>query len=234
MDLCTSGYTFGKKEGERMAYYPLFFDLSEKDILIIGGGHTAYEKAHRLQPFGPKLSVIALQICTDLQAMEGVFFKKQAWQETDLQDRFLVIAATNEPFENEKIAGLCRKQKILCSVVDNASLSQTIFGSVVHDGDLTIGISTSGASPSAARWLKKKITALVPSNFAATLSWLKARRPEIIERVEAGKRPKLFHKLFDACLQKGRPLSAQEYAGVLENCVKPTGKPAEKKEKNPV
>lgn len=200
-----------------MAYYPLFFDLSDQLITIIGGGHVAYEKAVRLAGFDPKLRVIAPDVLASIEEIPNIEIIQRDWQPGDLDGSFLIIAATNDRSENAKIAGLCKEKRILCNAVDDARNSQAIFGAVVSQEDLCIGISTSGASPSAAVYLKEKIAEELPKNMSEILAWLAACRPEIIASVSANRRPALFRALFEACMQKKRPLSAAEYRKIVSS-----------------
>lgn len=200
-----------------MAFYPLFFDLKNRPILIIGGGKTAFEKAERLECFQAKIHVTAKEICQDFSKLKNIELRQKSWEKQDLNGMFLVIAATDSKSENEKIAQACKEQNILVNCVDDAANSTCIFGAVVEEGGLSIGISTSGASPSAAIYLKQQIAKSIPENFDEILDWLAAIRPQIIDSFPQAERSSLFHHLFQACMEKRRPLSRQEYEKILES-----------------
>lgn len=204
-----------------MSYFPLFFDFKNKSILMIGGGQTALENTRRLLATQAELTICAPEILPKLRAMsvqKKIQLIERGWMISDLDNRDLVIAATNDYFENERIAKTCKNKRILCNVVDNAKLSDCIFGAVITQGDLAIGISTSGASPSAAIYLKKQIQSLIPDDFDAILESLGKLRPVLIERYpDQKKRSLLFHRLFEACLKQNAPLTRFQLESLLED-----------------
>lgn len=199
-----------------MAYYPLFFDLTHQSILIIGGGTTAFEKAKRLAFTKAFIEVIAKDFSQDFSSLPLQALKQRAWKESDLVDRFLVIAATNQKEENAKIAQACKQAHVLCNVVDDAKLSTTVFGAVIYEEKLSIGISTSGASPSGAIYLKNQIQNQIPQQFDAILEWLSWKRAELKAKLDPAIRSLFFKALFDACIQKGEPLSEPEVQALLK------------------
>lgn len=198
-----------------LSYYPLFFDLEKKTVLLIGGGHVALEKAGRLNKNGCRLRVIAPQILDGFSALEQAELIQRTWKPEDLDDAFLVIAATDDAEQNHQIAKIAQEKRVLCNVVDDAAYSQAIFGSVIERGPLTIGISTGGTSPSAAVYLKEKIAQTIPERFDEILEYLGSLRPFILETFPKSVRPKLFRALFEACMEQGRPLGEDELKEIL-------------------
>lgn len=200
-----------------MSTFPLFFDPSKERILIVGGGKIALHKARLLLEYSADLTLIAPRFDEEFFDLEGVRLILQEWKAQDLSEYFLVIAATDDPEVNQSVSWCANDQHVLCNVVDNAALSDVIFGSVVHEGDLSIGISTDGASPSAAIHMKKEIRKIIPDHFGEVLDWLKNKRESIIDTFPANQRSEIFHALFDACMSKGGSLDEQEYQHLLES-----------------
>lgn len=201
-----------------MAYYPLFFDFEHKPVLIIGAGHTALEKAKRLLVTGAEITVIAKEFLSEFDQYPTICKVKRVWKPSDLEDFFLIIAATNDPQENLNIAHNALNINRLCNVVDDAGLSSCIFGATVMKEKLSIGISTSGASPSAAQYLKKEIRSLLnekTDHFDEILVWLANKRPVLLARYPAHVRHELFRDLFYACLEKGNCLDEQQFEQFL-------------------
>lgn len=205
-----------------MAYYPLFFDLNNRNIVIIGGGHIACKKAARLHAFGARITMIAPQILESFHPQNDIRICLRTWKPADLKDVFLVIAATDDKEENKAVALACAKQDILCNAVDDAANSEAIFGAVLSQGDLCIGISTSGASPSAAVYLKALIEQILPEHIEPILNWLSSIRPRVICSVPAEQRPSLFQALFLACIEKGRGLQEEEFQSLVRTVTSDT------------
>ena len=165
-----------------MSWFPFFIQLENAPGLLVGGGQVALRKAEKLLSFGPKLTVVAPEICPELAALEGpnLTLCRRPFCESDLDPLpAFVIAATSDPATNRRIAALCRERRVLVNVVDDPSACGFYFPALVQRGRLTVGISTGGASPTAAAWLRKKIEALLPEGFAGLLDRLEAKRAAV-------------------------------------------------------
>lgn len=167
-----------------MAYFPFFVDLTERTGLLVGGGTVALRKAEKLLPYGPALTVIAPVICPELAALP-VRCCLRAFTEADLQSPGsgqapgFVVAATDDRALNRRVAALCHAQRIPVNVVDDPAACSFLFPALVQRGRLSVGISTGGASPTAAIWLKRQIEALLPPHFATLLDHLDEMRPKV-------------------------------------------------------
>lgn len=201
-----------------MAWFPLFFDLENKPVLILGGGHAALEKAQRLLPFHARITVCSpsfLEAFASLPVMQI----EQEWSPDWFcpTDYLLIIAATDQPEINHAIALWAKEKNVLCNCVDDPDWCTVTFGAVVSGTEYAIGISTSGASPTAARYLKQKIREIVPEDFDSILLWLKQLRPYIRETVPSSLRPVVFRRLFEDAIRKGSALCAKEVERLIEH-----------------
>lgn len=201
-----------------MAYFPFFVDLSGRRGLIVGGGRTALGKAKRLVDFGPALTVVAPEIWPELARLPGVTAENRPFEETDVAgDLAFAVAATDDPALNRRVAALCRERRIPVNVVDTPEECSFLFPSLVKRGPLTIGISTAGASPTAAIWLKEKIGDELPENIGEILDWLRDLRTPLREGTDSeAARKRIFQRLFSAAMERGRPLTAAETAAIVE------------------
>ncbi len=190
-----------------MAYFPFFVDLSQKSGLILGGGTVALRKIEKLLPFSPKLRVISPYICPEIRNIPGLELMERAFMPGDEEGAFFVIAATDDPECNHKVADMCRAQNILVNVVDDAQYCSFLFPALVQKGNLTVGISTGGSSPTAAICLKEQIGAQIPECFDEILEFLHQQRESIKAEVpDETVRGKLLRKLYYATMQNGGPL----------------------------
>ena len=129
--------------------------------MIIGGGRVAEGKISRLREAGARITVISPQVTPVIQtaAQEGQLkWCDREYQDGDLQDAFLAIAATNVRSVNRKISQEAERQNVLLNVVDDAPLCTFIAPSIVQRGPVTLAISTGGASPALARKLRESLT----------------------------------------------------------------------------
>ena len=145
-----------------MAYFPMFVELEGRPCLIVGGGAVALRKARKLLPYGPCLTVVAQSFVPELEALEGAALCRRAFRPRDVEGQALVVAATGDGALNREIAALCRARRIPVNAVDDKDNCTFLFPALVRRGPLSIGISTGGASPTAAVYVKEKIEAALP------------------------------------------------------------------------
>lgn len=193
-----------------MAYFPFFVDLEGQRGLIVGGGTVALRKAEKLLPYGPALTVVAPEPVSELAALP-VELTRREFQPEDLDRADFVIAATDNEEENHRISALCQGRKIPVNVVDDKEACSFLFPALVRRGNLSVGVSTGGSSPTAAIWLKEQIEGLLPEQTEEILTWLEAQRSLLKERLpDQRARAACFARLFAACLERGRPLTEEE------------------------
>ena len=153
-----------------MAWFPFFIQLEGARGLLVGGGRVACRKAEKLLPFGARLTVVAPEICAELAGMAGLTLCRRPFADSDLDPApDFVIAAAGDRALNRRIAALCKARRILVNVVDDPAGCGFYFPALVQRGRLTVGISTGGASPTAAAWLRRRLEAELPPGFARVL-----------------------------------------------------------------
>ena len=199
-----------------MSYFPFFMNISGKPGLIVGGGRIALRKIEKLLPFAPKLKVIAPVICSEIRGISGPELIQRSFEAGDEAGNAFVIAATDDRELNRKISQLCGEKNIPVNVVDDAELCSFIFPSLVKRGELTIGISTGGISPTAAVCIKEKINEILPENFEEILDCLYEARKYIKTSIASEQeRHIMLRHLFFACMNAGRRLTESEAEIIL-------------------
>lgn len=199
-----------------MSYFPFFVELSGQEGLIVGGGTVALRKVEKLLPYGPRLTVAAPELCPALGEIPALRLVQSSFAPPMLEGKRFVIAATDDPGENRRVAALCRERSIPVNVVDDREACTFLFPALVRKGDLSIGISTGGASPTGAIYLKEQIARLVPDRFDELLVWLASLREPVKKRVpEERRRAEVFARLFAAGMEAGRPLETEELEALL-------------------
>ncbi len=124
-------------------YFPLFVDLSGSRVILFGGGKIALRRAAALLPFCGELHVVAPQICSDLKELE-ISFAHRAYQMGDCAGYDLVLAATDDRAVNHAIYREAAGLGIAVNVADCPKECSFYFPALVQQGDLVIGISSSG------------------------------------------------------------------------------------------
>ncbi len=211
-----------------MSGFPIFVELAGRTVLVVGGGAVARHKVEVLRPFGPRLLVIAPEIQPELLEIPGVQFRSHAFCPEDLDcDPVFAVAATDDLAVNRRVAAACRARNIPVNIVDADNGGDFPFPALVKRGNLTVGVSTGGASPRAAGYFRQRIEEILPEKTPELLEYLRKSREEIKGEVpEPEVRTKFIRAVADAALQKGEPLTAEEEQTVraaLENGRPPVG-----------
>ena len=165
-----------------MSYFPAFLKLEGKKILIVGGGNIAYEKLMHLLDFTDEIDLIAQEFSQEmLQKIEQkhLHYETRAYQEGDIADYAVVIIAVDDIALQDAIYKESQKYKCLCNAVDSVDYCDFIFPSYIKKEDLTIAVSTSGASPAMAKHLRRYLQELIPKNIGAFLREMRSLRESL-------------------------------------------------------
>lgn len=194
-----------------MSFFPFFIDIKGMKILIVGGGKIALRKIDALLPYEPQITVVAPSVCDEIMRIKGITVYISPFHEDLLSNQGAVVAATNNPLKNRQISALCKERGILINSVDDISGCSFIFPCLIKRGNLSIGISTGGASPSAAKYLKQQINAVIPDHFDEILSYLSSVRNRYKTAIEAEEIRSVFYsRVFTLCMEKNRCLLPSE------------------------
>jgi precorrin-2 dehydrogenase/sirohydrochlorin ferrochelatase len=136
-------------------YYSVCLHLQGRTCVVIGGGEVARRKVEALLQAGAKVTVIAPGVTSAMP--DGAEIRLRDFQSSDLDGAWLVFAATNDQTVNALVASEGERRHLWVNVVDDPTLCTMIIPSVVKRGALRIAISTSGASPTLARKLRREL-----------------------------------------------------------------------------
>lgn len=198
-----------------MPLFPIFIDLKGRRALIVGGGRVALRKAERLMPYGADICAVAPEFIPGFAGIPGVTLLERRFEPGDIEGAALVIAATDDGELNAAVSELCRWENIPVNVVDDLEKCSFVFPALVQRGELSVGISTGGASPSAAQYVRRGVEQLVPEGFEGILDFLSAHRAEVKAALPPERRAAAFAALFERCMERGGPLSEAELAAFL-------------------
>jgi uroporphyrin-III C-methyltransferase/precorrin-2 dehydrogenase/sirohydrochlorin ferrochelatase len=151
-------------------YFPLFLDLRDEPVLVVGGGAVAERKAALLAEAGAQVLLVAPELTPALLAqVVGGRYRHRAggFVESDADGCAVVIAATDERTVNASVAAAARARRIPVNVVDDAALSTFIVPAIVDRTPVQIAISTGGASPVLARMVRERLESLLDESLGA-------------------------------------------------------------------
>lgn len=151
-----------------MEYLPIFAEVKDRPVLVIGGGEIAARKITFLLRAEAKVHIVAETLMPELAEKverEEIQWRATVFEEQQLDDVFLVIAATEDDELNQRVYVAANARYRLVNVVDNQALCSFVFPSIVDRSPLLVAISSSGKAPVLSRILREKIEALLPTNL---------------------------------------------------------------------
>lgn len=165
--------------------FPVFLKLEELDVLLVGGGNVGLEKLSAMLNNSPdtKVTMVADMFREELleyvKDYPNVTLIERKFEFNDLNDRDLVILSTDNPELHASIKRVTSERHILCNVADTPDLCDFYLGSIVQKGDLKIGISTNGKSPTMAKRMREFLDDIIPENIQQLLENLREIRKSI-------------------------------------------------------
>ena len=166
--------------------YPIcLIGLERRQAIVVGGGNVAARKVEELLEAGAHVTVISPSLTPELEALAkagSITIIGRPYCNGDLSDAFLVIAATDDADVNQTIWREAERQSCLVNVVDDPAHCHFIMPAVIRRGDVTVTVSTGGASPALARRLREQLETLVGSEYGELAALLAELRPELRSR----------------------------------------------------
>ncbi|MAO41250.1 MAG: uroporphyrinogen-III C-methyltransferase [Pseudohongiella sp.] len=171
-----------------MDYLPLFMNVTHRRCLLVGAGEVASRKAALLSRCGAHLVVVAPWISDEVRALAAqteLELHERPFQDGDLEEVDLVIAATDDPAVNIRVSELARQRRLPVNVVDQPDLCSFIVPAIVDRSPVVIAISTGGSSPVLTRRIKEQIEILLPAAYGRLAAMLGGWRSRVKERFES-------------------------------------------------
>ena len=143
-----------------MKLYPLFANLTNRSVLIVGGGEVAARKCEALLGTGARVRVGAPALSEQLgewARLGRITHLAGPYQSSWLDETWLVIAATDDIEVNRRVADEATARRVLINVVDNADLSSFHVPAVIDRAPVQVAISSGGSAPMLARWVRARI-----------------------------------------------------------------------------
>ena len=162
-----------------MGYIPIFFDVTGRPCIVIGGGEVAARKVESLIEAGARVTVVSPRLSPPLQAAVArgiVTHIARDYAPGDIRGCVLVYAATDDSKLHRELAAEARTLGIPINVADVPELCSFIAPAVVKRGALQIAISTGGASPAFAARIRRELEDRFGAEYALMLDLMRAAR----------------------------------------------------------
>lgn len=178
-----------------MKYYPIFLDMKDRKVLVVGGGFVALQKIKTLLDSGAIVKVITKELIAEKIKELPVSLEIREYNENDMIGVSIVIAATNSHEVNTKIFEHSKKYNVLLNAVDDKDNCDFILGAIVNKGDITVTISTAGKSPIVAKKIRDKVNEMLNINYENLLEVYGNFRARAYQELNEEARKEFFHFL---------------------------------------
>ena len=165
--------------------YPVFLKLNQLETLLVGAGNVAQEKLNSILGNSPEahITIVAPRVKEEVRQLAESFINctiiERPFEEKDLDNKHLVICATDDRSLHELIRKMANLRKIILNVADTPQLCDAYLGSIVQKGSVKIAISTNGKSPTIAKRLKELLADLLPDEMEELLENMQKIRSNI-------------------------------------------------------
>lgn len=179
-----------------MQYFPVFFDLHGKRVLVVGGGDVAARKVSLLFRAGAEVKVVSPELCESLQNRVSngeIKHEARSFEDSDIEACALIVAGTDDQTVNKHVSDLAHSKCIPVNVVDQPALCSFIVPSIIDRSPVQVAVSTGGASPVLARLLRARLETLIPSAYGRLASLMNEFRDKVKSKLaDEGKRRRFW------------------------------------------
>jgi precorrin-2 dehydrogenase/sirohydrochlorin ferrochelatase len=137
-------------------FLPISIDISDRKILIIGGGQSALKKIRILQRSGANIEVVAENIIDEVYST-GVKCYKKSYSKGDLEGHLMLYSCTNNVELDRQIAADGKNSGVLVNIHDNPSLCQFVSPAIYQDGNISVAVSSNAENVQEAIRLRNQI-----------------------------------------------------------------------------
>lgn len=154
--------------------YPLFLDLQDRPVLLVGAGQVATQKLAALQTAGADITVVApdaSDVIAQAAARGELRWHCRRVDAADLDGVYLVIAATADHAVNAEVAKAAAARRVFVNAVDDPPAATAYAAAQIVRGGVTVAISSGGRAPALSRLLREVIEQILPSDEQIT-NWM--------------------------------------------------------------
>ncbi|MEZ5372460.1 MAG: uroporphyrinogen-III C-methyltransferase [Microthrixaceae bacterium] len=165
-----------------MSGYLLAWDLRGRRVLVVGAGSIAEGKIETLRGTGADIVVVGpapTPRVRDLAAAGTIRLSTREVRRRDVVGARLVVAATDDRSVNRRVRRWAHAVRAVVNVVDDPALCDVTVPATVRRGAATIAVTTDGASPAAARFLREEIERAVPPRVDELVDQAASARREL-------------------------------------------------------
>ena len=182
----------------RMDYLPVFLELRERPVLVVGGGRVAVRKVDLLRRTGARITIVAPELSDELGKLAAageIRYLASLFCVDHVNGMAAVVAATGHSEVNAAVSEAAQRQRIPVNVVDDPAASSFIFPAIVDRSPILIAISSGGKAPVLARRVREQLEALLPARLGALARFMGERRRAVKRALRAAARRSFWERI---------------------------------------
>ncbi|MAF94741.1 MAG: uroporphyrinogen-III C-methyltransferase [Rhodospirillaceae bacterium] len=187
-----------------MNHLPLFLEIKDRPVLVVGGGEAAARRVETALKAGARVTVVATEAGPALKETakrDGVDLEEREFRAADVEGRVLVFVATGDDDLNRRVSSLARDAGIPVNVADRLSLCTFIMPAVIDRSPVLVAVSSGGEAPILSRVLRARLETFVPAGIGRRRFWEDFIDGPIAEYILAGQED-AARNLLDETLDK--------------------------------
>ncbi len=166
----------------------MVLDVAGRGCLVVGGGPVAARRAHGLVASGARVTVVAPEVVADIGRLTGLSppaagtgtgtleIARRRYRAGEAARYDLVVTATGAPDVDRAVVADATAAGVPVNSADRVAPGWVQLPAVHRDGPVVVAVSTGGASPALARWLRDRIAGSLPPYLAVVAELLEEAR----------------------------------------------------------
>ncbi len=168
-----------------MQFLPIFMDLKDQNVLVVGGGEVASRKVDLLLSAHARVCVVSPRLNDTLERYvedKKITVIRDHYQDSYLTDCMMVWVTTDDSELNRLVWQDCQQRSLLVNVADHPELCSFITPSIIDRSPIQIAISSGGTSPVLIRYLREKLEALLPMSLGSLAAFAGEKRSSVKQK----------------------------------------------------
>jgi uroporphyrin-III C-methyltransferase/precorrin-2 dehydrogenase/sirohydrochlorin ferrochelatase len=178
-----------------MDQLPVFFNVKNRPVIVVGGGIAAARKAESALQAGACVTVFAERLCAEFDALktkERLVVLSRVPSIEDFDGCALAYCASEDMARNREALAAARAARVPCNVVDMPELCDFIMPSIVDRSPVVIAVSTAGMSPILGRMIKARLETLLPASYGRIAAFVGRYRKNVGNAIKDFQRRRHF------------------------------------------